>query len=151
MVGGRTDIETAATKGQTHYNHDFNRNHQQLVTGRNRKKKINDDDECPSIGLFHELHTELQDSFVVTGKRHAKTTINNFAKALCRQRAARAEKAKVARDKKFKSSQLDLIEAMCLFEQYHSPACWNTVADAFQEYGKLATKEDRLKKMTSKS
>ena len=91
-MGGRIDIETAAAKGQTRYNHDFNRNHQQLVTGRNRKKKINDDDECPSIGLFHELRTELQDSLVVTGKRHAETTRNNFAKALCRQRAARAEK-----------------------------------------------------------
>ena len=146
-MGGRIDIETAAGKGQTRYNHDFNRNHQQLVTGRKSKEKTNDDGECPGIGLFHELCTELQDSLVVTGKRHAETTRNNFAKALCRQRVARAEKAKIAKDKKLKSSQRDLIEAMCLWEQYHSPACWNTAADAFRQYGKLTTKAGRLKKV----
>ena len=52
-VGGRIDIQIAAGKGQTRYNHDFNRNHQQLVSGRRSKKNDRDDDDCPGIGLFH--------------------------------------------------------------------------------------------------
>ena len=92
-MGGRIDLETAAGKGQTRYNHDFNRNHQLLVTGWS-KGNTNDDDECLKIGLFHELRPELQDSLVLTGKRNAETTRNNFAKALRRQRATQEEKAK---------------------------------------------------------
>ena len=101
------------------------------MTGRS-KGNANDDDECLKIGLFHELRPELQDSLVLTGKRNAETTRNNVAKALCQQRAAREEKAKIARGKKLESAQLDLIQAMCLHDQYCSPACWMSTSDAFR-------------------
>ena len=115
-----------------------------MVTG--RKSKKNDDDPS-SIGAFHELRSELQDSLIITCKRHADTTRKDFARKLCEQRAARAEKAKLLRDKQLKNAEHDLIEAMCLYEQYHSPACWMTTSAAFREYNKLTTKKDRLKKV----
>jgi len=55
--------------------------------------------------------------------------------------------ATIARDKKFKSDRQDLIVAMCLHEQYHSPACWKTTLEAFRAYNKLTTKADGLKKV----
>ena len=45
-VGGRIDIQIAAGKGQTRYNHDFNRNHQQLVSGRSSKKNDRGQTAC---------------------------------------------------------------------------------------------------------
>ena len=84
---------------------------------------------------------------MITGKRYAETTRNNFSHALRQQRAAREEKAKIARDKKLKSARQDLIVAMCLHEQYYSPACWKTTSEAFRVYNKLTTKADGLKKV----
>ena len=45
-VGGRIDIQIAAGKGQTRYNHDFNRNHQQLVSGRRSKQNDRGQTAC---------------------------------------------------------------------------------------------------------
>ena len=75
-AGGRIDLKTAAGKGQSRYNHDFERNHRDLVTCRKSKKK---DADPPSIGTFHELRLELQDSLVITYKRHTDTGRKDFA------------------------------------------------------------------------
>ena len=50
------------------------------------------------------------------------------------------------RDKQLKNAEHDLIEAMCLYEQYHSPACWMTTSAAFPEYNKLTTKKGPAEK-----
>ncbi len=65
-TGGRIDLDLAAGIGQACYNNDFGRAQEQYVTGRKSKAPV-----VKSVGLFHELPPELQDSLVDTSKRNA--------------------------------------------------------------------------------
>jgi hypothetical protein len=53
-----------------------------------------------SVGLFHELPLELQDSLVVTSKRNAPESCQKFRELLWMQRECCFEKKQAARDKK---------------------------------------------------
>jgi hypothetical protein len=46
--------------------------------------------------------------------------------------------------KKSETAKNDLVGALLLYKQFHSPACWRTVEVAKREYHKLKTKKDRL-------
>ena len=81
-TGGRIGLDLASGIGQTHYNNDFGRGQEEYVTGRRSKKAPS----VKSVGLFHDLPVELQDSLVVTSKRHAPESRQNFNESLRRQR-----------------------------------------------------------------
>ena len=76
-TGGRIDLDLAAGIGQAHYNNDFGRAQEQYVTGRMSKAPV-----VKSVGLFHELPPELQDSLVVTSKRNAPESRQKFRESL---------------------------------------------------------------------
>ena len=73
-TGGRIGLDLASGIGQTRYNNDFGRGQEEYVTGRRSKKAPS----VKSVGLFHDLPVELQDSLVVTSKRHAPKTRQKF-------------------------------------------------------------------------
>jgi hypothetical protein len=81
-TGGRIGLDLASGIGKTHYNNDFGRGQEEYVTGRRSKKAPS----VKSVGLFHDLPVELQDSLVVTSKRHAPESRQNFNESLRRQR-----------------------------------------------------------------
>ena len=62
-----------------------------------------------SVGLFHELPLELQDSLVVTSKRNAPESRQKFHELLWMQRERRFEKKKAARDKKLEGEMTQVI------------------------------------------
>ena len=66
--------------GQMHYNNDFGRAQEEYVTGRRSNEP-----SVKSVGLFHELPVELQDSLVVTSKSHAPKSRQKFMASLWRQ------------------------------------------------------------------
>jgi len=76
-TGGRIDLDLAAGIGQAHYNNGFGHAQEQYVTGRKSKEPV-----VKSVGLFHELPLELQDSLVVTSKRRAPESSHKFLESL---------------------------------------------------------------------
>ena len=140
---GRIGLDNAAAMGQTRFNNDFGRNANTLVSG--RKSKKSEEETTRGIGGFHLLSEPLQDSLIAVAKKHRKRDRETFS-ALCRkQRAAAAEKAKVAYEKKVAKAGEAFIGASYLWQQYHSPRCWKTVEQARDEFKKLKTKKDKLK------
>jgi hypothetical protein len=64
--GGRIKVDSASGMGMTCYNNYFRRAQEQYITGwRSNTPSVK------SVGLFHKLPVELQESLVVTSKRHA--------------------------------------------------------------------------------
>ena len=80
-TGGRIGLDLASGIGQTRYNNDFGRGQEEYVTGQRSKAP-----SVKSVGLFHDLPVELQDSLVVKSKRHAPESRQNFSESLRRQR-----------------------------------------------------------------
>jgi hypothetical protein len=80
-TGGHIGAYLASGIDQTLYNNDFGRAQVQYVTGWKSKAP-----PVKSIGLFHELPVELQDSLVVTSKRHAPESRQKFHELLRKQR-----------------------------------------------------------------
>ena len=139
---GRIGLDNAAAMGQTRFNNDFGRNANKLVSGRKSKKA---EDETRGIGGFHLLSEPMQNSLIAAAKKHRRRDRETFS-TLCRQqRAAAAEKAKVAYDKKIAKAGDAFIGATYLYQQYHSSRCWKTVKQAWDELKKLRTKKDKLK------
>ena len=138
---GNGGLERAAAEGQTRYNNDMGRGLESMVTGRGSKKEV----ESRGIGLFHQLQTELQNSLVACGKRHADKSNRDFAAALKRQRDKREEKKKIVTKKKLDKAKKQLTEASWLHQQYDSPRCWSTVEIALREFGKLKSKTAKLR------
>jgi hypothetical protein len=79
-TGGRIGLDLASGIGQARYNNDFGRAQEEYVTGWRSKAP-----SVKSVGLFHELPVELQDSLVVTSKRHAPESCQKFSESLRRQ------------------------------------------------------------------
>jgi hypothetical protein len=48
-------------------------------------------------------------------------------------------------ERKLDKAQGELIDAICFYEQYHSPYCWATKEKAMQEYGKIKSDAQKLK------
>jgi hypothetical protein len=76
-TGGRIDLDLAAGIGQARYKNDFGCAQEQYVTGRKSKAPV-----VKSVGLFHDLPLELQDSLVVTSKRNAPESRKKFRDSL---------------------------------------------------------------------
>jgi hypothetical protein len=91
------------------------------------------------IGLFHCLPKELTDSLIVTERRHGKATQRDFNSRLRLQEEKSEQKEKLAKEKKLKASMEDFMNASYLCQQYNSPRCSMTAAQAFREFDKLAT------------
>jgi hypothetical protein len=105
-TGGRIGLDLASGIGQTRYNNDFGRCQEEYVTGRRSKKAPS----VNSVGLFHDLPVALQDSLVVTSKRHAPETRQKFRESLWRQRERRYEKKAAARNKKLEGEITQVME-----------------------------------------
>ncbi len=73
--------------GQTRYNNDFGGDQDQYVTGQRSKAC-----SVKSVGLFHELPLESQDSLVVMSKRNAPESRQKFHESLRMQRERQFEK-----------------------------------------------------------
>jgi hypothetical protein len=93
-TGGRIGMDLASGIGMTCYNNDFGCSQEQYVTGWRSKTP-----SVKSVGLFHELPVELQDSLVVMSKRYAPESRRKFQESLCMQCERRYEKKTAVRDK----------------------------------------------------
>jgi hypothetical protein len=139
-TAGRVGLDGAAGQGQARYNNDMGRAHEYMVTGREGKGKDN-----PVLGLFHQLPEELTDSLIVTGKRHAKATRRDFNRKLRIQEEKSEQKEKFAKEKKLMASKQDFLNASYLHQQYTSPRCSTTVAEAMREFDNLKTNAARYR------
>ncbi len=133
-TGGRVGLDGASGQGQARYNNDMGRAHEYMVTGWKGKDKPN-----AVIGLFHQLPEELTDSLIVTGRRHANATQQDFNRRLRLQEEKSEQKEKLAKEKRLKASMQDFMNASYLHQQYNSPRCSKTATEAFQEFDKLET------------
>jgi hypothetical protein len=138
-TGGRIDLDLAAGIGQARYNNDFGRATEQYVTGRKSKAPV-----VKSVGLFHELALELQDSLVVTSKRNAPASRHKFRESLRMQHERRYEKKKAARDKKLEGEMTKVMANSYLWQKYDSPRCCKSSMEAFDIFNELQSKSTKL-------
>jgi hypothetical protein len=138
-TGGRIGVDLASGIGQTRYNNDFGRQQDQYVTGRKSEAR-----SVKSVGLFHELPTELQDSLVVTSKRNAPESRQKWNESLRMQRERRFEKKKAARDKKLEGEITQVIANSYLWQQFDSPRCCKSSKEAFHIFNELNSKSAKL-------
>jgi len=138
-TGGRIGLDLASGIGQTRYNNDFGRGQEEYVTGQRSKSP-----SVKSVGLFHELPVELQDSLVVTSKRHVSESRQKFNESLRRQRERRYEKKAVARDKKLQGEMTQVMANSYLWQKYDSPRCCKTAKEAFNVFNELNSKSAKL-------
>ena len=85
------------------------------------------------------------DSLIVTGKRHAKATRQDFNRKLRMQEEKSEQKEKLAKEKKLAASKQDYLNASYLHQQYTSPRCSTTVAEAMREFDNLKTNAARYR------
>ena len=116
-TGGRISLDLASGIGRTRYNNDF----REYITGRKSKSP-----SVKSVGLFHELPVELQDSLAVTSKRHAPESRQKFNESFRRQRERRYEKKVAARDKNLQGEMTQVMANLYLWQKYDSPRCCKT-------------------------
>ncbi len=98
-----------------------------------------------SIGLFHELPVELQDSLVVTSKWHAPESCQKFHESLCLQREQQFEKKKAAWNKKLEGEMTQVIANSYLWQQFDSPRCCKSSKEALNIFNDLSSKSAKLK------
>ena len=140
-TAGRVGLDGAAGQGQARYNNDMGRAHESMVSGRRGKEQ----DSNAMIGEFHRLPEELTDSLIVTGRRHGKATRQDFNRRLRLQEEKSEQKEKLAKEKKLKASMEDFMNASYLHQQYNSPRCSMTAAQAFREFEKLTSNAARYR------
>ena len=94
--------------------------------------KSNKTTPSSTVGLFHELPTELQDTLVLTRKLQSDGDRKGF-EAACREQALmKATTTKSKCNKKLKIAEAVWIEASYLYQQYqHSSRCTKTPKEAF--------------------
>jgi hypothetical protein len=139
-TGGRNGVDLASGIGQTCYINNFGRAQEQYVTGQKSKAP-----PVKSIGLFHELPVKLQDSLVVTSKRHAPhESRQKFHESLHMQWEQRFEKKKSARDKKLEWEMTQVIANSYLWQQFDSPRCCKLSKEAFNIFNDLSSKSAKL-------
>ena len=103
-----------------------------------------------SVGLFHDLPVELQDSLVVTSKSHAPESRQKFNESLRRQQERRYEKQVAARDKKLQGEMAQVMTNSYLWQKYDSPRCCKTAKEAFDVFNDLNSKSAKLQFAKSK-
>jgi hypothetical protein len=138
-TGGRIGLDLASGIGQTHYSNDFGRGQEEYVTSWRSKAP-----SVKSVGLFHDLPVELQDSLVVTSKRHAPESHEKFNESLWRQRERRYEKKAAAMDKKLQGEMAQVMANSYLWQKYDSPRCCKTAKEAFDVFNDLNSKSAKL-------
>ena len=138
-TGGRIGLDMASGIGQTQYNNDFGRDQDQYVMGQRSKAP-----GVKSVGLFHELPLELQDSLVVTSKRNAPESHQKFRESLQMQRERRFEKKKAAGDKKLEGEMSQVMANSYLWQKYDSPRCCKSLKEAFDIFIELGSKLAKL-------
>jgi hypothetical protein len=100
-----------------------------------------------TLGTFHSLPLELRDSLIAVARENVSRTRKFYDDALERQRAARQRKEEIMMERKLGKAQEEFIVAIYFYEQYHSPHCWVTKKKAMQEYGKIKSDVQKLKKV----
>ena len=145
-TGGIIGLDLASGIGQTRYSNDFGCGQEEYVTGRRSKKAPS----VKSVGLFHDPPVELQDSLVITSKRHAPESRQNFNESLRRQREQQYEKKAVARDKKLQGEMTQVMANSYLWQKYDSTRCCKTAKDAFDVFNDLNSKSAKLQFVKSK-
>jgi hypothetical protein len=80
-----------------------------------------------------------------TGKKHRKADRKRHLGRMDRQRKASKEKIDSLKQGKLKVSKKSHIPASYLWQQYESPRCWKTAAQARKEFGRLNSKSARMR------
>jgi hypothetical protein len=139
-IAGTIRLDHVTAEGQTHFNNNFGPGHKELVkrsnTSNNMKERV--------FGSFHELPEELKRALILFGKENASSSRKSFDDALAAQREARRQKEEIALQKKLDIMQGDYIIAIYFYEQYHSPRCWRTIKDAYNNYKKMGSEGLRM-------
>jgi hypothetical protein len=97
-----------------------------------------------SVGLFHELPIEPQDSLVVTSKRNAPESRQILRELFWMQREHCFEKKQAARDKKVEGEMAQVMANSYLWQKYDSPQCCKSATEAFDLFNKLISKSAKL-------
>ena len=138
---GTIRLDHAAAEGQTRVNDDYGRGYKSFITRSAKSVDVTDRE----MGAFHKIVLELQHTLIQTGREQAVATREAFNEALKLQRESRQEKEEVARRKKIDAARENFIDAMYLWEQYHSPRCWKTAKQAREEFKKLKSAAQKMK------
>ena len=140
--GGRISLLAAAGIGQMRYNGDMRRNHELAVTG---KKRMQDKDTETQLGLFHVLPEECTTSLISMAKHVSRRTRRDFRDKLDERKKYVEDKMKQLQIDRCEKATEELIDAIFLFKQFCSPACWNTVEEARDNFERLTTKKEKLR------
>ena len=97
-----------------------------------------------SVGLFHELPVELQDTLVVTSKRHAPESCQKSMALLWRQQERQYEKKAAAREKKLQGEMTQVMANLYLWQKYDSPRCCKTAKEAFDVFNEQNSESTKL-------
>lgn len=138
---GTARLDYMAAEGQTRSNNDFGRCPELYVTGKSAKSKTIE----YILGTFHTWPEELQQSIVQAGKEQAPQMRQRFNEALAAQEEARRLKEEIRLRHRLDATREEYIVAIYFWEQYHSPRCWRTAAEARDQFGQLKSKAKKLK------
>ena len=136
---GTIDLQNCGARGMSVANNDFGREADTMVGSRqSRKGKI-----ARGMGKFHLMVQELQHSAIMTAKRKRNRHKRQFQIDLKKQFETKRRKEEIALEKKIELAREDYIDALYLFEQYHSPRRWKTEAEAVSIYNQLKSESAR--------
>ena len=86
----------------------------------------------------------MQYTAILTAKEKRNSNRKEFQAHLKKQFDKRRIKEEMAMQKKLELAQEDYMEAVILYEQYHSDRCWLTGKVAREVYGQLNSESARL-------
>ena len=147
---GRIRLDYSGAMGQSRVNNDLGRGHDAYAS-RGRVKEVSNKKQGTTekkeivLGSFHQLHSKLQNSMLITARITAKKIGQRFNAALKRQEDVKREKMELLLQKKLDDKGSNFLENLYLWDQWHHEKCWHTEAEANEQYNALTSKSAKLK------
>ena len=131
----RISITSAGAIEQARRNRVFSRGYDGCVDQRETDK---------TLGLFHQLPHEMKTSLLKVAMQDSKTMRKMDSEAINKQREVKAKKDEIKKQKKLDNATKEHINALCYYEIYKSPACWNTAAEVNEQLKHLKSKTAKI-------
>ena len=141
---GTIDLQHSAGQGQTRHNKDFGRQSETFLDVRIGSKNK---PKGKGMGGYHKMRPEIQRSALLTAKRKLKRFRKDYTDSFNRQFEKKRVKEEIIRTKKLQSAEEDYIDALFLFQQYHSKRCWRTKEIAKITSAKLKSESAQKEKV----
>ena len=134
---GTIDLDHYVAPGMSRVNNDSGRAHKLLVSGKKRDPKAIGEGGAFQMGSKFDLPSKLQETLMIHAKEFAPAHKKRTKKWLAIQFEARQRAEEVKLKKKREDYKEENIVAIYFFEQFHSPRCWKTVAQARKKYNEM--------------